>query len=97
MGLLAGVLADVDLGEVTAGRGTIAGTRSWLRIRSDYWYPSAPFEARRPYNRPVGALRWFHRHVGRYLAGQSVELVCHDGLVEVFHDAVLVATPGRGT
>lgn len=34
-------------------------------------------------------------HVGRYLAGQSVELVCHDGLVEVFHDAVLVATHAR--
>ena len=34
-------------------------------------------------------------HVGRYLAGQSVELVCRDGLVEVFHDAVLVATHAR--
>ena len=37
----------------------------------------------------------FKYHVGRYLAGQSVELVCHDGLVEVFHDAVLVATHAR--
>ena len=37
----------------------------------------------------------FKYHVGRYLAGQSVELVCHDGLVEVCHDAVLVATHAR--
>ncbi len=34
-------------------------------------------------------------HVGRYLAGQSVELVSHDGLVEVFHAGVLVATHAR--
>jgi transposase InsO family protein len=37
----------------------------------------------------------FKYHVGRYLAGQSVELVCHDGLVEIFHDSVLVATHAR--
>jgi len=37
----------------------------------------------------------FKYHVGRYLAGQSVELVSHDGLVEVFHNGVLIATHAR--
>ncbi len=37
----------------------------------------------------------FKYHVGRYLAGQSVELISHDGLIEVFHDGVLVATHAR--
>jgi transposase InsO family protein len=37
----------------------------------------------------------FKYHVGRYLAGQSVELVNRDGLIEVFHDSVLVATHAR--
>ena len=37
----------------------------------------------------------FKYHVGRYLAGQSVELVLRDGLIEIFHDAVLVATHAR--
>ncbi len=37
----------------------------------------------------------FKYHVGRYLAGQSVELVCQGGLVQVFYDSVLVATHAR--
>jgi transposase InsO family protein len=37
----------------------------------------------------------FKYHVGRYLAGQTVEVVSRDGLVEVFHDSVLVATHVR--
>ena len=37
----------------------------------------------------------FKYHVGCYLAGQTVEVICRDGLVEVFHDAVLVATHAR--
>jgi transposase InsO family protein len=37
----------------------------------------------------------FKYHVGRYLTGQSVELRSHDGLVEVFHEGVLVATHAR--
>jgi hypothetical protein len=37
----------------------------------------------------------FKYHVGRYLAGHSVELVSHDGLIEIFHDSVLVATHAR--
>ena len=37
----------------------------------------------------------FKYHVGRYLAGQSVELRSHDGLIEVFHEGVLVATHAR--
>ena len=45
--------------------------------------------------RPARRARPADRRPGRYLAGQSVELVCHDGLVEVFHDAVLVATHAR--
>ena len=34
-------------------------------------------------------------HVGRYLAGQNVEVVYKDGLVEIFSDSVLVATHAR--
>jgi transposase InsO family protein len=34
-------------------------------------------------------------HVGRYLAGQNVEVVLSGGLVEVFFDSVLVATHAR--
>ena len=34
-------------------------------------------------------------HVGRYLAGQNVEVVLKDGLLEIFHDDVLVATHAR--
>ena len=34
-------------------------------------------------------------HVGRYLAGQNVEVVLNGGLVEVFSDGVLVATHAR--
>ena len=34
-------------------------------------------------------------HVGRYLAGQNVEVVLKGGLVEIFSDAVLVATHAR--
>jgi transposase InsO family protein len=36
-----------------------------------------------------------HYHVGRWLAGETVELVCGDGLVEVLHDGVIVATHAR--
>ncbi|HEY5656447.1 MAG TPA: IS481 family transposase [Myxococcota bacterium] len=41
------------------------------------------------------SLLGFKYHVGRYLAGQSVELITRDGLVEIFHDSVLVATHAR--
>jgi transposase InsO family protein len=37
----------------------------------------------------------FDYHVGRYLAGQSVELFCREGLIEVFKDGVLLATHAR--
>lgn len=37
----------------------------------------------------------FKYHVGRYLAGQSVELVGRDGLIEIFSEGVLVATHAR--
>lgn len=37
----------------------------------------------------------FKYHVGRYLGGQSVELVLKDGLIEIFHHEVLVATHAR--
>jgi transposase InsO family protein len=37
----------------------------------------------------------FKYHVGRYLTGQTVELVCRDGLIEIFHDSVLIATHAR--
>ena len=37
----------------------------------------------------------FKYPAGRYLAGQRVEVVSRDGLVEVFHDGVPVATHAR--
>ena len=37
----------------------------------------------------------FNYHVGRWLAGEPVELVSRDGLVEIFHRGVLVATHAR--
>jgi hypothetical protein len=33
----------------------------------------------------------FKYHVGRHLSGQTVEVFSRDGLIEVFHDGVLVA------
>jgi hypothetical protein len=33
--------------------------------------------------------------VGRYLAGQNVDVILKDGLFEIFHDDVLVATHAR--
>jgi transposase InsO family protein len=57
--------------------------------------PAAPRLVRRVLTDGKVSLLNFKYHVGRYLAGQSVELVCHDGLIEVFHDRVLVATHAR--
>ncbi len=37
----------------------------------------------------------FKYHVGRYLAGQNVDVVCRDGLIEIFSDSVLIATHAR--
>jgi transposase InsO family protein len=37
----------------------------------------------------------FDYHVGRYLAGQSVELVLGNGLIEIFKDGVLLGTHAR--
>jgi transposase InsO family protein len=42
----------------------------------------------------VSLLR-FTYHVGRWLAGETVELVSRDGLIEIFHNQVLVATHAR--
>lgn len=42
----------------------------------------------------VDVLR-FKYHVGRHLSGQTVEVFSRDGLLEVFHDGVLVATHAR--
>jgi hypothetical protein len=42
----------------------------------------------------VSLLR-FTYHVGRWLAGKTVELVSRDGLIEIFHNQVLVATHAR--
>ena len=65
--------------------------------------PSAPHAAEAPAPRLIRrvlvdgkvSLLNFKYHVGRYLTGQSVELVCHDGLIEIFHDGVLIATHAR--
>jgi hypothetical protein len=37
----------------------------------------------------------FKYHVGRHLAGQTVEVFSRDGLLEIFHGGVLVATHAR--
>lgn len=37
----------------------------------------------------------FKYHVGRHLAGQSVEVVSRDGLIEVLHEGVVIATHAR--
>jgi transposase InsO family protein len=37
----------------------------------------------------------FHYHVGRWLAGEAVEVAVRDGLVEIHHDGVLIATHAR--
>ena len=34
-------------------------------------------------------------HVGAWLAGEAVELVCHDGLLDVLHRGVLIACHAR--
>jgi hypothetical protein len=34
-------------------------------------------------------------HAGRWLTGETVEVVCRDGLVELVHDGVLIATHAR--
>jgi transposase InsO family protein len=57
--------------------------------------PVAPRLLRRVLVDGKVSLLKFKYHVGRYLAGQTVELVCRGGLVEVFHDSVLVATHAR--
>jgi integrase-like protein len=38
------------------------------------------------------SLGGFRYHVGRFLAGELVEVICHQGLVEISHRGVLVAT-----
>lgn len=42
----------------------------------------------------VDVLR-FKYHVGRHLSGQTVEVFSRNGLLEIFHDGVLVATHAR--
>jgi len=42
----------------------------------------------------VDVLR-FKYHVGRHLAGQTVEVFSREGLIEIFHQGVLVATHAR--
>ena len=42
----------------------------------------------------VSLLR-FTYHVGRWLVGETVDLVSRDGLIEIFHGDVLVATHAR--
>jgi hypothetical protein len=37
----------------------------------------------------------FHYHAGRWLAGETVDVVVRDGLVEIHHDGVLIATHAR--
>lgn len=45
-------------------------------------------------NGKVDVLR-FGYHVGRHLAGETVEVFSRDGLLEIFHSGVLVATHAR--
>jgi transposase InsO family protein len=45
-------------------------------------------------NGRIDVLR-FTYHVGRHLSGQTVEVFSRDGLLEIFHEGVLVATHAR--
>jgi hypothetical protein len=57
--------------------------------------PGMPRLLRRVHhNGRVEVLR-FRYHVGRLYAGQKVEVFTKDGLIEIFHDGVLVATHAR--
>ena len=63
--------------------------------------PPAPVVSSVPRNtRRVGSngrvsFAAFHYHVGRWLAGETVEVAVRDGLVEIHHDGVLIATHAR--
>lgn len=57
--------------------------------------PSKPRLLRRVHqNGKIDVLR-FKYHVGRFFAGQTVEVFTNGGLLEIFHEGVLVATHAR--
>jgi transposase InsO family protein len=57
--------------------------------------PGAPRLLRRVHQSgKIDVLR-FKYHVGRHLSGQTVEVFSRDGLLEIFHEGVLVATHAR--
>jgi hypothetical protein len=59
----------------------------------------APIPASRDVQASAPAGRWalggFRYHAGRWLALQAVEVLSRDGLIELFHDGVLIATHVR--
>ncbi len=65
------------------------------RVEAEPAVPAAVRHSRRVSSNGRVSLAAHHYHVGRWLAGETVELVCRGGLVEVVHDGVLVATHAR--
>jgi transposase InsO family protein len=57
--------------------------------------PSVPRNTRRVGSNGRISFAAFHYHVGRWLAGETVEVAVRDGLVEIHHDGVLIATHAR--
>jgi transposase InsO family protein len=56
---------------------------------------TAPRSTRRVGSNGRISLAAFHYHVGRWLAGETVEVSVRDGLVEIHHGGVLIATHAR--
>lgn len=57
--------------------------------------PGLPRLLRRVHQNGIVEVLRFRYHVGRLYAGQTVEVFSKDGLIEIFHDNVLVATHAR--
>jgi transposase InsO family protein len=56
---------------------------------------SAPRATRRVGGNGRVSFAAFHYHVGRWLAGETVEVAVRDGLVQIHHAGVLIATHAR--
>lgn len=56
---------------------------------------AAPVASRRVSANGKVSLAGFGYHAGRWLAGQTVDITSRDGLVEVSHNGVLIATHAR--
>jgi transposase InsO family protein len=57
--------------------------------------PSVPRNTRQVGSNGRISFAAFHYQVGRWLAGETVDVAVRDGLVEIHHDGVLIATHAR--